>query len=236
MTPMPNADNTARRAAPSQEEKARLLIIDDHPIFREGLRQVLDAEPGLSVCGEAASAPEALAAAAALQPDLAIVDITLDHSNGIDLIKDLGLQCPTLPVLVLSNHDEALYAQRCLRAGARGYVMKHQSPEHLVSAVHAVLQGRFHLSGEILDRILTRLGPSPKAGTDDHTGRLSDRELQVFEFYGKGQTTRQIATALHLSVKTIESHRDRIRGKLGFADSAALVRAAVQWVESQGGL
>ncbi|MCL5745743.1 MAG: response regulator transcription factor [Acidobacteria bacterium] len=205
-------------------------------MFREGLRKVLQAEPDLVVCGEVASAAEALAAATTTRPDVAIVDITLDHSSGIDLIKDLELRWPGLPVLVLSNHDEALYAERCLRAGARGYVMKHHPPEHLIEAVHNVLQGKFHFSGEITNKILSQCGHGAVASAGHPAERLSDRELQVFELYGKGRTTRQIATFLHLSVKTIESHRDHIKEKLGFTDSAGLVHAAVQWVESQGGL
>lgn len=234
-------DPTGKPAVPSPippESKGRtkVLIIDDHPIFREGLRKVLQAEPDLVVCGEVASAAEALAAATTTRPDVAIVDITLDHSNGIDLIKDLELHWPGLPVLVLSNHDEALYAERCLRAGALGYVMKHHPPEHLIEAVHNVLQGKFHFSGEITNKILSQCGHGPVTSAGNPAERLSDRELQVFELYGKGRTTRQIATFLHLSVKTIESHRDHIKEKLGFADSAGLVHAAVQWVESQGGL
>lgn len=216
--------------------KTKVLIIDDHPIFREGLRKVINAEPDLAVCGEAASAAEALASAAAVRPDIVIVDITLDHSNGIDLIKDLELRWPGVPILVLSNHDEALYAERCLRAGARGYVMKHHPPEHLIEAVHNILGGKFHLSDEITNKILSQLGQGAKAGTGNPAERLSDRELQVFELYGKGRTTRQIAAFLHLSVKTVESHRDHIKEKLCFTDSASLVHTAVQWVESQGGL
>lgn len=216
--------------------KLKVLITDDHPIFREGLRNVINAEADLMVCGEASSAHEALENATRMLPDIAIVDITLEGSNGLDLIKDLRLRWPDLPLLVLSNHDESLYAERCVRAGARGYVMKHRPPEELVAAIRDAVRGKFHLADEITHKLLSKLGQGGAPGASDQVEQLSDREMQVFELYGKGRTTRQIAEFLHLSVKTIESHRDHIKEKLKFEDSASLVRAAVQWVESQSGL
>lgn len=218
--------------ASSDRRKVQVLIVDDHPIFREGLRQVINAEADLVVQGEASGAAQALEAATAQPPDIAIVDLTLEQSNGLDLIKDLAARRADLPVLVLSNHDEALYAERCVRAGARGYVMKDRPPAELVAAVHDVLAGKFHLSHGITHRILAKLGHATSLPPGDVSEELSDRELQVFELYGRGRTTRQIAETLHLSVKTIESHRDHIKQKLGFADSTALVHAAVHWLET----
>lgn len=220
----------------SATAKVRVMIVDDHPIFREGLRQIINAEPDLEVSSEAASAAQALAVASEQRPDIALVDLTLDQSSGLDLLKDLGLRWAGLPMLVLSNHDENLYAERCVRAGARGYVMKDRPPAELIAAVREVLDGKFHLSHGITHRILSRLGQGTGHLAGDLTEELSDRELQVFELYGRGRTTRQIASVLHLSVKTIESHRDHIKQKLGFPDSAALVHAAVHWIETQHGL
>jgi len=220
----------------SAATKIRVMIVDDHPIFREGLRQIINAEPDLEVSSEAASAAQALAVASEHRPDIALVDLTLDQSSGLDLLKDLNLRWAGLPMLVLSNHDENLYAERCVRAGARGYVMKDRPPAELVAAVREVLEGKFHLSHGITHRILAKLGQGTGRIAGDVTEELSDRELQVFELYGRGRTTRQIADVLHLSVKTVESHRDHIKQKLGFPDSAALVHAAVHWIETQNGL
>jgi DNA-binding NarL/FixJ family response regulator len=219
-------------AAEPSVPKAKVLIVDDHPIFREGLRRVIDAEADLEVLAEAASAAQALAAATAQRPDLAIVDLTLEQSSGLDLIKDLAVRWTGLPVLVLSNHDETLYAERCVRAGARGYVMKDRPPAELIAAVHDVLAGKFHLGHGITHRILSKLGSPTSPAAGDLSEELSDRELQVFELYGRGRSTRQIADALHLSGKTIESHRDHIKQKLGFPDSTTLVHAAVHWLDT----
>jgi DNA-binding NarL/FixJ family response regulator len=216
--------------------KTKVLVIDDHPIFREGLRKVINSEPDLTVCGEAEGAAEALAEIKALRPDIVIVDITLHQSSGIDLIKDMKLRWPNLPILVLSNHDEALYAERCVRTGARGYVMKTHSPQELLAGLRDVLRGKFHLSDAITNKILNKYIYGSSPDNSNPFEQLSDREIQVFELYGKGRTTRQISEILHLSVKTVESHRDGIKEKLDFADSTSLVRAAVQWVESQHGL
>ena len=220
----------------SATAKVRVMIVDDHPIFREGLRRIINAEPDLEVSSEAASATQALAVASEQRPDIALVDLTLDQSSGLDLLKDLGVRWAGLPMLVLSNHDENLYAERCVRAGARGYVMKDRPPAELIAAMREVLEGRFHLSQGITHRILSKLGHGTGRIPGDLTEELSDRELQVFELYGRGRTTRQIASVLHLSVKTVESHRDHIKRKLGFPDSTALVHAAVRWIESQHGL
>jgi len=216
--------------------KVKVMIVDDHPIFREGLRRIINAEPDLEVSSEAASATQALALAGEDRPDIALVDLTLDQSSGLDLLKDLGVRWAGLPMLVLSNHDENLYAERCVRAGARGYVMKDRPPAELIAAMREVLEGKFHLSQGITHRILSKLGHGTGRALGDLTEELSDRELQVFELYGRGCTTRQIASVIHLSVKTIESHRDHIKRKLGLLDSAALVHAAVHWIETQHGL
>lgn len=211
----------------------RVFLVDDHPIVRRGLVELIEQEPDLSVCGEASDAPAAVEAIAELQPDIAVVDISLQHTSGIELIKDLKISHHDLPILVLSMHDETLYAERVLRAGARGYVMKEEATERLMTAIRQVLKGQIYLSGRMSARLVSSFVAGPPGTGSSPMERLSDRELQVFELIGQGLSTRQIAEALHLSVKTIESHREHIKGKLNLTRSTELLQHAMQWVQGE---
>ncbi|CAM3307582.1 response regulator transcription factor [Rhodothermus bifroesti] len=215
--------------------KKRILIVDDHPLVRKGLALTLEAEPDLEVCAQAASAEEALGLLDKVQPDLAIVDISLPGMSGLELIKHLQAWKQHLPVLVISRHDEALYAERAIRAGARGYVMKVEAVEVIVKAVRRVLAGGLYVSEELSERLLLSMTGHRRAlETRSPVELLSDRELEVFELTGRGLTTREIAERLHLSVKTVESYRARIKAKLGLRTAAELMQHAVQWVENEG--
>jgi DNA-binding NarL/FixJ family response regulator len=209
---------------------ARVLVVDDHPIVRLGIRQMLSADSGLSVCGEAESAQEALQLARSANADLAIVDLSLGKGTDLELIRALHAELPDLPVLVLSMHDEALFAERVLRAGARGYIMKHEAIAGLVEAIRQVMAGRIYVSERMAQRLLERLG---KDGTfkGDRIGNLTDRELQVFQMLGRGLGTATIADELRVSVKTVETYRSNIKTKLGLKDAAELIRYAVSWIE-----
>ncbi len=213
--------------------KKRILIVDDHPLMRKGLALTLEAEADLEVCGQAASAEEALSMLDTVQPDLAIVDISLPGMSGLELIKHLHTWKPDLPVLVISRHDEALYAERAIRAGARGYVMKIEAVDVIVKAVRRVLAGGLYVSEEISERLLLSMTGHRRTEARTPVELLSDRELEVFELTGRGLTTREIAERLHLSVKTIESYRARIKTKLGLRSAAELMQHAVQWVENE---
>jgi len=213
--------------------QARVLLVDDHPIVRQGLAELIEQESDMSICGQSQSAAEALQAVEDLQPDISIVDVSLQGISGIELIKDIKAQYPCLPVLVLSMHDETLYAERVLRAGARGYVMKEEATEKVMTAIREVLAGRLYLSERMSSRLLSKfVDGAPEVGGSP-IERLTDRELQVFELIGQGLGTRKIAETLHLSIKTIESHREHIKTKLKLTDSTELVRHAVQWVQSE---
>jgi DNA-binding NarL/FixJ family response regulator len=209
----------------------RILIVDDHPMIREGLRTLISREPDLSVCGEAETASEALKATAELNPDLVLVDIGLPGRNGLELIKDLRAFHPALPILVLSMHDELLWAERVLRAGARGYVMKREAGPVMVQAIRQVLANQLCVSEKISARILEsfaghRVESSP-------LGLLSDREFEVFELIGRGKSTAEIARDLHLSTKTVEAHRAKIKEKLELKTMPELISFAARWVETQ---
>ncbi len=212
----------------------RVLVVEDHPIVRQGLVELIEHEPDLSVFGVAANGPEALQALADEQPDIAIVDLSLQDTSGTELIKDIKARYPQLPVLVLSMHDEALYAERVLRAGARGYIMKEEATERVMTAVRTVLRGEVYLSEKMSARILRKLVDRPLSTGTSPAECLSDRELQVFELIGRGMGTRQVAETLHLSVKTIETHREHIKAKLHVANSTKLLQCATQWVNMEG--
>jgi len=208
----------------------RVLVVDDHPIVRVGIRQMVAAEPDLSVCGEAATAEAALALARGTRPDLAIVDLSLGASSGLQLIRELHDVDPALRVLVLSMHDESLFAERALRAGARGYIMKREAIDGLIGAVREVLAGRVFLSPALSQQVLERIG---RNGADlaGRLGGLTDRELEVFELIGRGLTTSAIAGRLEVSVKTVETYRSNIKTKLDLKDANDLIRYAVSWTE-----
>lgn len=208
----------------------RIVLVEDHPIFRMGMVELLNADPALEVCGEAEDLSAARRLIAGQAPDMVIVDIGLVTDNGLDLVKELAQTQPALPVLVLSMHDENLWAERALRAGARGYIMKQETSTTVVDAVHAILAGGRYVSPAIMARILGQVQKGPQAVSQPPWQQLSDRELEVFRLLGSGLETRAIAETLHLSIKTIGTYRERLKEKLGCATGAELVRAAVLWV------
>lgn len=213
-------------------EKKKIFVVDDHPVFREGLVRVLNQEGDLTVCGEADDAAETLKAIGNAAPDLAVVDISLDGMNGIDLAKTLRAQYPDIRILVLSMHPESLHAERALRAGANGYIMKKQPGRTLLSAVRAVLEGKTYISPELNERLLQGLtgGPSAPASAIEV---LSNRELEVFRLIGQGFGTRQIADTLSMSMKTVESHRQHIKEKLQLSNTTELVQRAIHWIHKE---
>jgi len=220
------------RPKPVPLAKKKVLIVDDHPLLREGLGRVIDRQPDLVVCGEAGTAQEALVAVKKFKPDIAVVDISLPGRDGLELTKDLRALHPKLPVLVLSMHDETVYAVRALRAGARGYIMKREPVENHLGAIRKVLAGETAVS----PHIVTRLAQQANAGGNlSPLEVLTDRELEIFRMLGEGHTRAAIATALHLSVKTIESHRDNIRQKLGVPTAAELRQHAIEFLRDEAG-
>jgi DNA-binding NarL/FixJ family response regulator len=211
-------------------EKRRVLIVDDHAVLREGLALVINAQSDLLVCGEAGNVAGGLQAVAAERPDIALIDLSLMGGSGLELVKDLKAQYPKLPTLVLSLHDEALYAERALRAGARGYIMKRASTADLLAAIRKVLDGEIYLS-ETMGSVVVRqsFGDRQSPTNSDSLEQLSDRELEVFQLLGEGHGTREIAEQLKLSMKTISCYRQNIQTKLHLKDAAALVQRAIHW-------
>jgi len=214
-------------------EKSRILIVDDHPLFCEGVRQVINRHPALVVCGAVTDAASAMKAVAELAPDLAVVDISLEGSNGIDLIKNLKAKHEDLPVLVVSMHDESLYAERALRAGAQGYIMKNQPIKIVRDAIFKVLAGDIFLSEKMSASVLAKLLLGKKDQPVSSIEQLSDRELEVFQMLGEGKSSREIAETLNLTIPTIHSFRNRIKEKLQFRNSTELVLHAMQWVRER---
>lgn len=215
----------------ADQRRTRILVVDDHPIVRLGIRQMLSAERDLEVCGEAESADAARQLATTARPDLAIVDLSLAEGTGLDLIRTLREALPTLPVLVLSMHDETLFAERVLRAGARGYIMKGEAITGLVTAIRQVLSGRIYVSERTSQAVFERLGRQESAPPDSPLAILTDRELEVFDLIGRGLSTAAIAEQLRVSVKTIETYRSNIRTKLNLKDATDLIRFAATWTE-----
>lgn len=225
-TPPPAAGSAP--AGKTTATKSRVLLVDDHPVVRRGLALMIDAEPDLAVCGEADDFDQALTAVAKLAPDIAVVDISLSGRSGIDLTKELRNKYPNLLVLVLSMHDETLQAERALRAGAKGYIMKREATTSVIAALRQVLRGGIYVSDRIGARLLGKLAEAPP-GVRSPLERLSDREMEIFNMIGGGASPRHIAEKLGLSVKTVEAHRENIKGKLGLASSNELIRYAVQY-------
>lgn len=218
---------------PSAPLRKRILLLDDHPMMRMGMAQLIDGEPDLEVCYQAGHVDQALIEIPRCKPDLIITDLTLPGKGGLELIKDLQALHPELPVLVISMHDELLHAERVLRAGARGYLMKEAGGERMLLAIRQVLAGKVYvsdrMSAKILDVFSGRKGRTGNSPID----LLSDREFQVFQLIGQGRSTREIAEVLHLSSKTVDVHRAHIKEKLQLKDATGLVRYAVRWVEAQ---
>lgn len=214
-------------------EKSRLLIVEDHPLFREGLRQMIDRNAALVVCGQVADGAAALRAVAELKPDLVLVDISLEGGNGIDLIKTLKAKYDELPILVISMHDESLYAERALRAGALGYVMKSESARIVKAAIFKVLGGDIFLSERMSTSVLAKLLKGKNEPPVSPIEQLSDRELEVFQMLGEGKASRQIAEELNLTIPTIHSFRNRIKEKLQLKNSTEMMLHAMQWVRER---
>jgi DNA-binding NarL/FixJ family response regulator len=213
--------------------KKRLLIVDDHPMMRQGLAQLINHEPDLTACGEADTAAQALKRISADRPDLVLADISLPDRNGLELIKDIQALHPRLPVLVVSMHDEFLYAERVLRAGGRGYIMKQEGGKMLMRAIRQVLSGQIYVSEKMSAKILEIFSGHRAEVTQSPVERLSDREFEVFQLVGQGRGTREIAAQLHLSVKTVEVHRANIKHKLELKRGTDVVRYAIRWTEVQ---
>ena len=212
--------------------KKRILLVDDHPILRRGLASLIETEPDFEVCGEADSYRGGLEAIGECRPDLVIVDLVLEGNDGLQLVKQMSARHPLIPALVLSMHDESVYAERSLRAGAKGYISKQQLDDTVLTAIRRLLAGGTYMSDELESRLAARYLGGATLATDSPLDALSDRELQVFRLIGQGRTTRQIAEALYLSIKTIESHREHIKHKLTIETAAELAQRATQWVET----
>ena len=230
--------NAATVQLPAVERmKRQVLIVDDHPIFRNGITQLINHEADLHVCGEICSAAQALSVVEELKPDIVVLDLSIQGTNGIELMKSIRALHPNLPALMVSMHDESIYAERALRAGARGYVMKAAPSEKVIEAIRRVLSGGLYLSeaigGRLLDTFLN--GRNSNIGTST-IEQLSDREIEIFRAVGEGRGTREIARTLFLSVKTVETHRAHIKEKLQLKTAPELVRAAVEWVNREANL
>ena len=210
--------------------KRKVLLVEDHPVVRHGLRAVIDDEADLLVCGEAGSNAEGLAQIRKLRPDVAVIDITLGGDNGLDLIKDAHEAFPEMPLLALSMHDEAVYGERALRAGARGYIMKKEAMDKLLTAIRRVLGGEMYVSDAMAARLVSKLiNPAAARSAQPSVELLSEREFQVFRLIADGVGPSEIAQRLSLSVKTVETHREHIKDKLGLKSGAELTRYSLQW-------
>src|SRR2546430_15779576 len=227
---MKNARSTNNNPRCDPPEAKRIVIVYDHPLFRKGLEQLIHSDSALADCGEANNASEAMEVIRKLHPDLAIVDLSLPGANGIELIKNIRAEFPSLPVLVLSMHDESLYALRALRAGADGYVMKHEAMANVIQAIREVFNGRPYLSPAMAAQVITKFAHRHAEGEMDAVERLSDRELEILELIGEGQEVRQIVKLLNVSPKTVETHRAHIKEKLNLQNARQVTHFAVQWV------
>jgi DNA-binding NarL/FixJ family response regulator len=214
---------------PNLRPEVRILIVDDHPLVRLSLREVIKRESDLIVCGEAEDREQALDLVASTKPHLAIIDLTLKSSNGMDLIKDLRDRYPKVQILVLSMHDETLHAERAIRAGARGYITKQEATKKIMTAIRQVLAGEIYWSERAAAKVASKIARASNPASSSSVDQLADRELQVFELIGAGQSTRQIAASLHIDVSTVETYRARIKEKLNLDDSLALLQYAIRW-------
>jgi DNA-binding NarL/FixJ family response regulator len=217
------------KAAAVAKPKTKILVVDDHPIVRERLAELINQEPDLHVCGEAEDSREAIKAVESLQPDLAIVDITLKDTYGIELIKQLKETHPKLPMLVLSMHDESLYGERALRAGAKGYLTKQEATKKVITAIRTILAGEIFVSEKMASTILRKVAGSASPEGASPTDVLTDRELEIFQLLGQGLGVKEIAENLFISVKTVEAHREHIKQKMNFKSSTELLRFAIQF-------
>jgi DNA-binding NarL/FixJ family response regulator len=212
---------------------SRLLLVDDHPMMRRGLAALIDVEPDLTVCAEAENAREAMIAIPINKPDVVLADLTLPDKSGLELIKDILALYPDLRILVVSMHDESIYAERALRAGARGYIMKQEGGKKMLDAIRQVIAGRIYVSERMSARILEVFSGARNSQAQSPLDQLTDREFEVFQLIGQGTSTREIAQKLHISVKTVEVHRLHVKEKLNLKTAAELIRFAVRWTEAQ---
>ncbi|MBX3437441.1 MAG: response regulator transcription factor [Planctomycetaceae bacterium] len=218
-------------SSPTRTSQVRILVVDDHPIVRRGMTMLIDREPDLAVCAEAEGLTEALQAFREWKPDLTIADVSLQNGSGLELVKEMIAQCPSVRILVCSMHEEGIYAQRALRAGAKGYINKEQATTELTTAIRRVLKGGVYLSDQMTNSMICQsIGQTEDEPHETPVELLSDRELEVFEQIGHGVTTKQIAEKLYLSPKTIETYRESIKAKLHLSNATELTRLAVQWV------
>jgi len=220
-------------APPFPPARRRVLVVDDHPFMRAGLALLINQQADLEVCGEAGNPAEAGEAIARLRPDVVLSDITMPGRSGLEFIKDLHAAHPHLPVLVVSMHDEAIYAERVIRAGGRGYIMKEAGGENLLAALRQVLRGEIYVSPRIASRLVENLSARRPRGSSSPIEALTDREFEIYRLIGEGRATRDIAAQLNLSPKTVDVHRANLKAKLGVEDMTALVRHAVRWIENQ---
>jgi DNA-binding NarL/FixJ family response regulator len=216
----------------SDDSRTKIFLVDDHPLVREWLALLIQRESDLMVCGEAEDTHEAVEKIEQCKPDIVIADISLKTTHGLELVKDLQARQPGLPVLVLSMHDESLYAERVLRAGAKGYITKQEATKKILHAIRQVLAGQVYVSETMATRMVHKLVQGRNEAHTSPIERLTDRELEVFQLIGRGQGTRRIAEELHLGIKTVESYRARIKDKLKLTDGTQLLQQAIQWVHS----
>jgi DNA-binding NarL/FixJ family response regulator len=212
--------------------KHRIFLVDDHPLVREGLTNLINEQNDLIVCGEAEDSAGAITGIAKTRPDVVLVDISLKNESGLELVKNLESQFPLVALIVLSMHDEALYAERALRAGARGYVMKRESTKSVLASIRRVLEGGVYVSERVVNSMARRFSSSPKGAESSPVERLSDRELEIFRLLGQGRTTAQIAEDLHLSLKTVQAYCARAKEKFGVSSLGELLRAAIRWEDA----
>jgi DNA-binding NarL/FixJ family response regulator len=210
-------------------DKSRIFIVDDHPLVREGLTNLINGQDDLIICGEAKDSAQALDGIMKARPDVALIDISLENQSGLELVKQLRNQFPHVALIVLSMHDETLYAERVLRAGARGYVMKHETSKSVLASIRRVLEGGVYFSERIVNRMARRISSAGAAAGRSPVERLSDRELEIFRLLGKGRTTSQIAEDLNLSLKTVQAYCARAKEKFGVTSLTELLRAAIRW-------
>jgi DNA-binding NarL/FixJ family response regulator len=227
-----NAPTNAPKAPPEPPRK-RVYLVDDHPMMLDGMRRLIDSEPGLGCCGGARTAEEALSQIPGCHPDLVVTDITLPNRSGLDLIKDLTAMYPDMLTFVYSMHDETFYAERALRAGARGYLMKEAGSEKMLEAIRQVLGGEVAVSPKIASKILNMFSKPQPRGSGSPFETLTDREFEVFRLIGQGKSTKEIASQLHLSHKTVAVHRGHIKDKLKLANASELVHQAIRWTETR---
>jgi DNA-binding NarL/FixJ family response regulator len=226
--------SSKRSSTPPSGERKRILVVDDHPMMRAGLIQLISKQPGLEVCGEAGGPAEAMELLAKDRPDLIVADIAMKGSSGLEFIKKVCAIYGHIPTLVLSMHDETIYAERALRAGACGYIMKEQGAEYLIAALQRVLEGGVYLSKTMSARLLRSIANPQTCNADSPLQKLTDREFEVFQLIGQGRTSQEIAEHLHISHKTVDVHRFQIKEKLQLKTGPALVHYAVQWMGAEG--